>query len=274
MALIIDVETTGFPQRGGLPYGQNPPHEKLQMYDSARVVQVSMMLCNQHFEQVELKDFIVKSDGFSIENAHFHGITNEISATKGTPFSEIAETLSTYLNQVSHIVAHNANFDLCILKSELYRLGMHSIISEISTKRILCTMKHTKMIVKARNNYGIKDPSLAELYSFVFKDKIENAHNSKYDVINLHNIVKSMYDSNHLNFNETMHFSPQAEPVIKTIKEKDDVVHSCVIPATIDFSKMKLTELHKQCKDKNIKGYSKLNKNALIDRLNMVATTI
>jgi len=27
MALIIDIETTGFPQRGGLPYSQNPSFE-------------------------------------------------------------------------------------------------------------------------------------------------------------------------------------------------------------------------------------------------------
>ena len=223
MALIIDVETTGLPLRDGLPYGQNPPYEKLHMYDPARAVQVSMMLCNEKFEQVELKDFIVKSDGFIINNAAFHGITNEISADKGILFSEIAEFLSIYLKQVSHIIAHNANFDICILKSELYRLGMHSIIDEIKTKRTLCTMKHTKTIVKARNTYGIKDPSLAELYSFVFKNQIENAHNSKYDIINLHNIVKSMYDSNQLNFNETMYYSPLIETV--KIEESKDIAN-------------------------------------------------
>lgn len=249
MALIIDVETTGLPLRDGLPYGQNPSHEKLQMYDSARLVQVSMMLCNEHFEQVEFKDFIVKSDGFTIGNSHLHGITDEISVTKGTPFSEIAEVLSTYLEQVSHIVAHNANFDLCILKSELYRLGMHSIIATLTSKRILCTMKHTKMIVNAQNNYGIKDPSLAELYRFVFNKNIENTHNSKYDVINLHNIVKSMYDSKQLNFNENMHYSPQ--------------IHN-----TIDFSKLKLKELHQKCKENGIKGYSKMKKNAILNLFN------
>ena len=267
MALIIDVETIGLPLRDGLPYGQNPSHEKLLNYDPARVVQVSMMLCNEHFEEVEFKDFIVKSDGFIINNSNFHGITNEISATKGTLFSEIAETLSTYLRQVSHIVAHNANFDLCILKSELYRLGLHSIISELTTKRTLCTMNHTKMIVKARNNYGIKDPSLAELYMFVFKNKIENAHNSKYDVINLHNIVKNMYDSKQLNFNETMRFIPSHVETDEEVQQ-NEIVKS-IIPVTIDFSKLKLTELHQQCKDNGIKGYSKLNKNAIIDKLNM-----
>ena len=217
MALIIDIETIGLPQRDGLPYGQNPSHEKLNMYDSARVVQVSMMLCNHHFEQIELKDFIVKADGFTICNSQFHGITDEISTIKGIPFSDVAEVLSSYLKQVSHIVAHNANFDLSILNSELYRLGMHSLIAELKKKRTLCTMKHTKMIVKARNNYGIKDPSLAELYGYVFKKNIENAHNSKYDVINLHSIVKSMYDSKQLNYNEKMVYIPIQKIVIEAV---------------------------------------------------------
>jgi hypothetical protein len=71
-------------------------------------------------------------------------------------------------------------------------------------------MKHTKHIVKALNKIGnIKYPSLAELYRFVFDKNIENAHNSKYDVINLHDIVKSMYDSKQLNFYENMIFNIQ-----------------------------------------------------------------
>ena len=271
MSLIIDVETTGLPICEGLPYGENPPYDNLQMYDSARVVQVSMMLCNEHFEQVDFKDFIIKSNGFIIGNEEFHGITNEISATKGIPFPEIVETLDTYLKQISHIVAHNANFDISIIKSELYRLGMHSIIAEIASKRILCTMKHTKMIVKARNNYGIKYPSLAELYSFVFNSKIENAHNSKYDTINLHKIVKSMYDSNQLNFNEIICYTPRVEKMI----EKHDVQQPevvSIIPDTIDLTKFRMNELHQKCKEKGIKGYSRMNKQAIINKLRKVTT--
>ena len=94
MALIIDIETTGFPKRDGLPYGENPSYEELNMYDSSRIVQISMMLCNEKFEEVELKDFIVKADGFTIRNEKFHGITNEISENKGIPFSKIAEEIS------------------------------------------------------------------------------------------------------------------------------------------------------------------------------------
>jgi len=206
MALIIDVETTGLPkkQKNSL-FGQLPAYENLNAYDSARVVQVSIMLCNEFFEEIEFVDFIVKTDGYSISNSQFHGITNEISATEGIPFIEIAEVLLNMLKKVSHIVAHNAIFDISILKSELFRLGLYSIIDELDTKQILCTMKHTKHIVKALNKIGnIKYPSLAELYYFVFNENIENAHNSKYDVINLHNIVKNMYDSKQLNFYENM----------------------------------------------------------------------
>jgi hypothetical protein len=61
-------------------------------------------------------------------------------------------------------------------------------------------MKDTKNIVKSTNNYGIKDPSLKELYYFVFKKDMENAHNSKYDVINLQLAIKNLFDDNKLNY--------------------------------------------------------------------------
>lgn len=206
MALIIDVETIGLPDRDGLPYGEYHSYEKLSKYDSCRIVQISLMLCNENFEKIELKDFIVKTDGFTIGNSDFHGITNEISENKGISFSEIAKEISIYLKQVSHIIAHNAAFDVNIIKSELYRIGMHSIISEMNTKHILCTMKHTKFIVNARNIYGVKYPSLSELYTFIVKENIENAHNSKYDVINLHKIIKIMHDS-HMEFNNMVTYT-------------------------------------------------------------------
>ena len=211
MALIIDVETTGLPKRQkNSLFGQQPLYENLELYDSARVVQVSMMLCNELFEEIEFIDFVVKTDGYTISNSQFHGITDEISARDGIPFSQIAEKLSYFLKKVSHIVAHNAIFDMSIIKSELFRIGLYSIIDELNTKQVLCTMKHTMKTVKALNKIGnIKYPSLAELYRFVFDKNIENAHNSKYDVINLHDIVKNMYDSKQLNFNENMIYNIQ-----------------------------------------------------------------
>jgi hypothetical protein len=61
-------------------------------------------------------------------------------------------------------------------------------------------MKDTKNIVKATNNYGLKDPSLKDLYFHVFNKEMENAHNSKYDVINLYLSIKKLYDQKQLNY--------------------------------------------------------------------------
>lgn len=271
MALIIDVETTGLPLRGGLPYGSNPPYKQLNMYDSSRIVQLTMMLCNENYEQIELKDYIVKTDGFVIKNSSFHGITNEISSTQGIPFHLIAEELSSYLKQISLIIAHNAHFDISVIKSELYRIGLTSIIDEIAAKEVVCSMKHTKMLVKARNNYGFKDPSLAELYSFATNKNIENQHNSKYDVINLHEIVKTLYDKNMWDVNHRLEFTRTiyAPPCEKIPSDTDNIViePNDTDKGVTDFSKLTLVELKKYCKDNGINGYSKMNKKALIETI-------
>ena len=213
MALFFDVETTGLPIRGNLPYGINPVYNKLESYNNARIVQITIMLCDENLNEIELKDFIIKADGFAINNEKFHGITNEISAMEGISIIEFANILQPYLKRISHMIAHNANFDISILKSELYRYGMQSIIDELDTKTILCTMKKTKYIINSRNSYGIKDPSLAELYQYVFNEQIQNAHNAKYDVINMHAAIKILYDWKQLTFNEPVIYSKLTDKI-------------------------------------------------------------
>ena len=203
MSLRIDFETTGLVDIAGLPYGQFPPYENMEKYKNARAVQFTMMLCNEKFEEIQLTDCIVKVD-FPIPNAHFHGITDEISARKGIPFATIAELLSANLKRVNHVIAHNAAFDLAILKSELYRHGFTSILEELKKKEVLCTMKHTAPIVNIRRGRHIKDPRLGELYRFVFNEEMKDAHNSEFDVRNLHKAIKALYDSGRLNYAKQM----------------------------------------------------------------------
>ena len=195
MALIIDIETIGFPR------GNSDDYKNIYLYNSARIVQVSMMVCNENFEKINLHDFIVKADNFKIYNSHIHGITDEIAAN-GHQFIDVALSLYDNLKQVSHIVAHNAKFDVSILKSELYRHKLYYIIEEFEKKEILCSMMLTKNIVNVKNKFGhIKAPSLAELYKFILGLDINNAHNAKYDVINLHLPLKQLYDEKKI-FNE------------------------------------------------------------------------
>lgn len=198
MALIIDVETTGLPNKHGLPYKCIPDYKDIIRYNSARIVQFSAMLCNDKYEPIELYDTIIKLDHIHIQNSEFHGITDKISQTDGIPFEAVAEKIRELLLQSSCIIAHNIDFDIPVIKSELHRYGMQDIINIIDNKTQICTMKSTKDIVNIKSNYGYgnKYPSLAELHMHIFHEPIQNAHNSKYDVINLHRIIKSMYDNN------------------------------------------------------------------------------
>jgi inhibitor of KinA sporulation pathway (predicted exonuclease) len=93
-----------------------------------------------------------------------------------------------------------------VLLSELHRNNLTQYIDELKKKTVICTMKLTKMIVKIPNKYGdgIKDPSLIELYKAVMGKEMENHHNAIYDVSNLQEIVKKLYDTNKLKLNENI----------------------------------------------------------------------
>lgn len=246
MALIIDTETTGLPIC--LKYGLYPDYKQLDKYDSSRMVQIAMILCDSKYEQISKKSYIVKAVNFRINNHHFHKITNEISNEKGIEFDIVANQFYEEIKKVSHIFAHNANFDINVIKSELYRNGHNHIIDELDKKEIVCTMKYTKNMVKAENDYGIKDPSLAELYYWTLSEKMIIYHNALEDTNNLYKIIKKLYDVSRLNFDITL------------FSEKEDEVMNLLI----DFSKMNVTDLRKKCKELKIKNYSKMKKDELL----------
>lgn len=202
MALFIDTETSGLPDTRNLRWGEYPYYKKLDKYANARIVQFSMLITDTQFKFVDIKDYIIKRDGFDITNQEFHGITNEISDNLGVNFDIVAiEIFYELLKKVSHIVAHNVAFDVGVIKSELYRRNLYHIIDELDKKTLLCTMKHMKPILKIINPYGnYKNPSLNEIYKYNFNKDIENAHNSLYDVKNLHQVVEHMYKNKTLNY--------------------------------------------------------------------------
>ena len=88
------------------------------------------MLCDENLNEIELKDFIIKADGFAINNEKFHGITNEISLLKGQPIASILKQYFDDIQTVDLIVAHNINFDSSMIKIELLRLISQSVADE------------------------------------------------------------------------------------------------------------------------------------------------
>ena len=203
MAMFIDTETSGLPNTHNLRWGEYPDYKKLDKYANARIVQFSMLITDTQFKYEDVKDYIIKREDFDITNGDFHGITNEISDNIGVNFNVVAiEIFYELLKKVSHIIAHNVAFDIGVIKSELHRRNLHYIIDELDKKTLLCTMKHMKPILKIINPYGnYKNPSLNEIYKYNFNTDVENAHNSLYDVYNLHKVVEHMYKNKTLNYN-------------------------------------------------------------------------
>lgn len=196
MYLVIDTETNGLPDMRNMKYGDYPLYTDLEKYNTARIIQISFMLCDEKFNEIEMHDYIIKREKFEITNHEFHNITNEIS-DNGRNFDEVIDIFMNTLKKCKYIVAHNINFDINVIRSEFYRRNYINLIQELYKYQQICTVKKFKFVVKAKNKYNkIKDPSLKELFRFAFNKEMEYAHNSKYDVINLHKAVKYCLDNN------------------------------------------------------------------------------
>jgi DNA polymerase-3 subunit alpha len=185
MSIIFDTETTGLP--ACKQYGFFPLYNNTKAYENARVVQVSYILTDKSYRKLEESDTIIKMDNFRINNSKFHGITEEISMSKGVPFEQFAKQFSNSLDCCHTLIAHNLSFDFNVLCAELYRYNLTDIIAKMESKRQICTMKYYKNMVRAtfKNSTDIKDPNLKELYYYATGEEMENHHNSMYDTLNL-----------------------------------------------------------------------------------------
>ena len=194
--LVFDTETTSLPQSKSIT------PSALHLWP--HTVQFSYVIFDTELNKiVKIKDSIIKvPDGFTIseENAKIHGITTEISLTKGVSLQPVLEEFFEDLKTVDHIVGHNVSFDINIVKVELHRLILKcSDVDEVIkfqdclkyldiSKNIHCTMQETidYCAIEMKDKFGRpykKFPKLVELYQKMFGVTPKNLHNSLNDVI-------------------------------------------------------------------------------------------
>jgi DNA polymerase III epsilon subunit-like protein len=111
----------------------------------------------------------------------------------GKYLQDIVEEFLLHLKTVTHIFIHNLDFDMTILKSELYRIQRMDVISELDKKIQICTMKTTIPLVNLPN---LKYPRLTELYKFATGEDIEQTHSAITDARILLDCVSHLY-TNH-----------------------------------------------------------------------------
>jgi DNA polymerase-3 subunit alpha len=198
--LVFDCETTGLPVRR---YGKFHSFKNLPAYSGSRLIQVAWTVLDEDFCPVaEPKEYLVRPSGFKIENKHIHGISNYRARRYGNPVKNVLHNLIADMKNTEYLVAHNIEFDINIILSEIYRIKeYHEYIDSILEKKKIDTMTQTKEYVGIRfkkplNNRveQYKYPKLSELYEKVMACPMDNAHDAFHDVLNLCDIMKTMHN--------------------------------------------------------------------------------
>ena len=197
MRLVLDTETTGLPDREGLQWGQSHPYSDVERYKSCRLVQLCMIVTDDAFNPLEKYNWIIDL-GVHIPNPEFHGITDAIVAVEGITMTEMAARLDAVLELgVGQIYAHNAAFDMNVIRSELFRHAIATdLLRRLDAIPVFCSMEKTTDIVQAHGKtrrFGFKPPTLAELYRKTTGKTLENAHNCVYDADNLLECLRALY---------------------------------------------------------------------------------
>jgi DNA polymerase-3 subunit alpha len=184
--LCFDTETLGLYIKDS--DGYDPHYTLLPHYDSARLLQISWCIVDAKDNLVKTADYITAND-FKINNSHIHGITEQICKGKGVPISQIINAFAEDLKNIRLLVGHNLDFDLRILKSELYRIILKNedplliqkcnfIIGELERIEIFDTMKSATTLYKLHHW-----PKLIALHKSLFGFEFIGAHNSLNDVL-------------------------------------------------------------------------------------------
>ena len=173
--IFFDVETTGLP----LSWKEKYTNKSNWPY----IVQLAYIISYEDNEISEEQDYILKPEGFKIpeKSTNIHGISNELAIKKGNSRKEILHLFAAQIRSCDYVVAHNADFDINVLRCEFLRNSIADPFKE--GLNVICTMKKSKDFCKLPSSYGdYKWPSLQELYIKLFNKSFKDAHNAKFDV--------------------------------------------------------------------------------------------
>ncbi len=176
MYIIFDTETTGLPRDWNAPVTDTS--------NWPRVVQIAWQIHDDMGNLLENKDFLIRPDGFDIpyDSEKVHGISTELATKFGEPLDFVMQEFQSALAKSKFVVGHNVGFDINVVSCEYVRLEATCPLDEMP---ILDTCTElTADLCKLPGGRGgrFKLPTLTELYSFLFNESFEEAHNATADV--------------------------------------------------------------------------------------------
>lgn len=173
MYLLFDTETTGKPKN------YNGSYKDLDNWP--RITQIAWQLFDKDYNLINKFESLIKPNGWEVPKEQFfidNNMSTERCETEGVDILEVLEKFIIDLEKCEFVLAHNLNFDLAVVSSEMYRLGLSS--KNKPTK--ICTMQTTTDYLQLAGPYGFKWPSLKELHNHLFNCDFEGAHDASDDV--------------------------------------------------------------------------------------------
>lgn len=173
--LFFDTETTGIPKDYKAPCTNTD--------NWPRLIQLGWLLTDAEGRILSEGNHIVRPDGFEIPKAasDVHGITTEFALENGKPLLDVIFVFGADLNQAECVIGHNLDYDLHIVGAEYVRLGYDSRI--MFARPTLCTMQATIQYCNIPGRFGPKWPKLMELYTKLFGQEFDGAHDAMADII-------------------------------------------------------------------------------------------
>ena len=176
MFLVFDTETTGLPKKWNAPVSDSN--------NWPRCVQLAWQLHDAKGDLISNHSYLIKPENFTIpfEAEKIHGISTDLALETGKNLTEVLELFIKDYNKSGFLVGHNVKFDINIIGAELCRVG-HPI--DITKKDVLDTCSElTAQVTKLPGGRGgkYKYPTLIEIYSILFQEKFNEAHNASADV--------------------------------------------------------------------------------------------
>ncbi len=176
MYLIFDTETTGLPKNSKAPITDTD--------NWPRCVQIAWQLHDRMGKIIEHKDFLIRPSGYNIpyDSSKVHGISTELADEQGFDIQECLATFNEVLRKTKFIVGHNLDFDIKIVGSEFYRLGIESPLNSLPVLDT-CTEKTASFCQISGGRFGkFKFPTLSELHKKLFGQTFGGVHNASADV--------------------------------------------------------------------------------------------
>jgi len=175
MFLIYDTETTG------LPVNDYAPLTDFENWP--RLVQLAWQIHDEKGELIEVKNHIVRPEGFVIPRAaeKVHGISTERATEEGEPLEKVLDEFVKVLQNVKVVAGHSVSFDNKVVRVECMRKALECPLTE---KIIVDTKEASTNYCSIPGGRGrkFKWPKLTELHVKLFGENFDAAHNASADV--------------------------------------------------------------------------------------------